>query len=63
VIGPLIGTYLYDIYRFKRFEVGGVSLPGYGLPFFINSILGLVTTTMLLVLVKEPVQRTRDTTS
>jgi len=56
VIGPLIGTYLYDMYRFKNFELGGVSLPGYGISFFVNSILGIVTTIMLLVLVKEPTQ-------
>ena len=56
VIGPLMGTYLYDVYRFKSFELGGVTLPGYGIPFFVNSILGIVTTIMLLVLVKEPAQ-------
>lgn len=55
VIGPLIGTYLYDLYRFTSFDIGGVSLPGYGIPFVVNSILGLITTLLLLVLVKEPV--------
>jgi hypothetical protein len=34
----------------------GIKLPGYGIPFFVNSILGLITTIMLLALVKEPEQ-------
>ena len=54
IIGPIISTYLYDAYRFQSFEVGGLALPGYGLPFFVNSILGIATTILLLVLVKEP---------
>ncbi len=54
IIGPIISTYLYDIYRFKNFELGGLLLPGYGIPFFVNSVLGVVTTVMLLALVKEP---------
>ena len=53
IVGPLIGTYLYDKYRFKHFELGGHLLPGYGIPFFINSILGILATITLLVLVKE----------
>ena len=53
IIGPLIGTYLYDIYRFKNFELGGLLLPGYGIPFFVNSILGIAATIMLLIFVKE----------
>ena len=53
IVGPLIGTYLYDKYRFKNFELGGLLLPGYGIPFFINSILGIAATIILLVLVKE----------
>jgi MFS family permease len=54
VIGPLIGTYLYDQYRYTSFDIGGVILPGYGIPFVVNSILGFITTTMLLLLVPEP---------
>lgn len=57
VIGPIIGTYLYDMYRFKNFELGGFTFPGYGIPFFVNSILGIASTIMLLTLVKEPVSR------
>jgi len=53
VIAPIVSTYLYDIYRFRTFEIGGLGLPGYGLPFFINAILGIAATVMLLALVKE----------
>ncbi len=55
VIGPIIGTYLYDAYRFKNFDLGGFTFPGYGIPFFINAILGISTTILLIALVKEPV--------
>jgi DHA1 family multidrug resistance protein-like MFS transporter len=54
IIGPLIGTYLYDMYRFKNFALGGFILPGYGIPFYVNSILGIASTILLLALVKEP---------
>jgi MFS family permease len=57
IIGPIIGTYLYDRYRFETLEVAGTVLPGYGIPFFVNAILGIVTTIMLLALVKETVKR------
>jgi len=55
IVGPLIGTYLYDVYRLKNIEVAGLVLPGYGIPFFINSIMGIAATIMLLALVKETV--------
>jgi len=54
IIGPVFSTYLYDIYRFRSFGVGGLTLPGYGIPFFVNSILGILATIMLLAFVKEP---------
>lgn len=56
VIGPIIGSYLYDMYRFTIFQLGRFSFPGYGIPFLINAILGITTTTMLLIFVKEPKQ-------
>ncbi len=65
VIAPIISTYLYEMYRFRTFEIGGLGVPGYGLPFFINAILGIAGTIMLLALVKEPLRdakgRGRDT--
>jgi MFS family permease len=54
VIAPIVSTYIYAIYSSKSFEISGLVLPGYGLPFFINAILGIAATLMLLVLVKEP---------
>jgi hypothetical protein len=32
----------------------GLSLPGYGIPFFINAVLGLLSTTMIMLLIEEP---------
>jgi MFS family permease len=57
IIGPIISTYLYDLYRFEQFQMGGLVLPGYGIPFFVNSVLGIATTALLLALVKETVSR------
>jgi len=53
IIAPIVSTYLYDIYRSRNFGIGGLVLPGYGIPFFINSILGIAATIMLLALVEE----------
>ncbi len=54
VIGPVLGTWVYDTYRFTTFDVMGLAVPGYGVPFIINSVLGLLTTTMIMVLIEEP---------
>jgi MFS family permease len=59
VIGPILGTWVYDTYRFTTFHVGGLAVPGYGIPFIINSALGLLTTTMIMVLIREPTDETR----
>jgi MFS family permease len=53
VIGPIIGTWVYDLYRARTFEVAGFTLPGYGIPFFVNAILGVIGTTLMLY-VREP---------
>lgn len=58
VAGPIFGTYIYGLYRFSTFSLGGLVLPGYGIPFFINSILGFLATIMLLIWVKETKTRT-----
>ena len=57
IVGPIIGTYLYDMYRFKNFELIGLVFPGYGISFFVNSILGITTTIMLLAFVKESIYK------
>lgn len=54
VIGPIIGTWIYDTYRFSVFNILGLQVPGYGIPFFINGILGILSTTMIMLLVEEP---------
>ena len=58
IVGPVISTVLYDIYRTTSWNIRGITVPGYGIPSFVNSILGIVTTAILLAFVKE----TADTT-
>ncbi len=54
VVGPIISTWIYSTYRLSTFSFLGFQLPGYGIPFFINSIIGVVATTGVLLLIKEP---------
>ena len=54
VVGPILGTWIYDTYRTTTFNVMGIAIPGYGIPFLINAILGLLTTTMIMLLIEEP---------
>ena len=54
VIGPIASTWIYSNYRLTTFSLLGLSLPGYGIPFFVNSVLGVLATTGLLLFVREP---------
>ena len=54
VIGPIIGTVLYSQYRFDVINILGFELPGYGIPFFINAVIGIITTTFMLLFIKLP---------
>ena len=54
IIGPIVSTYLYDIYRFRSIQIADLALPGYGIPFFVNSVLGIVSTIILLLWVEDP---------
>ena len=54
VIGPIIGTWIYSTYRFHVFPIMGMNVPGYSIPFFINAILGVLSTTMVMLFVEEP---------
>lgn len=54
VVGPIVGTWIYSTYRFSRFEVLGLVLPGYGIPFFINAVIGILTTTFVMLFIEEP---------
>lgn len=54
VAGPIVATWIYDTYRMTTFDVLGLQVPGYGIPFFINAILGILATTMVMLLIEEP---------
>ncbi len=54
VVGPIISTWIYSTYRTTIFNFLGLQLPGYGIPFFINSILGILATTGVLIFIQEP---------
>lgn len=63
ISGPIIGTWLYDIYKNEVFRVTWpvvFNIRGLGIPFFISGILGLTSLTLLLLFVKEPPRRTRE---
>jgi MFS family permease len=54
VVGPIVSTWIYSTYRLSTISFLGFQLPGYGIPFFINSIIGVIATTGVLLLIKEP---------
>jgi len=54
VVGPIIGAWLYSAYRNDVFYIAGVMVPGIGITFFINSLIGVIGTSMLMLLVREP---------
>jgi len=53
IAGPLLSAYLYDLCRTETFYIGALAVPGFGMPFYVNSITGIVTTTILLLFVEE----------
>jgi MFS family permease len=59
VIGPIVSTWIYYLYRYEKFNVLGFSLPGYGIPFFINAILGIFATSLILLTIEEPKKEKR----
>ena len=54
VLGPIVSTWIYSTFRYHVFHIMGINVPGYGIPFIINAILGLLTTTMIMLFVEEP---------
>jgi len=56
IVGPVIATYLYDLFRYEEWKVGGIILPGYGMPYYVNSLLGIAAIAVLLLFVKETVR-------
>ncbi|MDH5440764.1 MAG: MFS transporter [Candidatus Bathyarchaeota archaeon] len=64
IIGPIMATYLYDVYRFETFQIGGYAVPGYGVPFYLNTTIGLIVVVILLVFVRygePPIYATAST--
>lgn len=49
---PVIGTYLYATYLHSHIDLAGLILPGYALPYFLSSALGLIGLTSVLIFVK-----------
>jgi len=54
VVGPIVSTWIYSAFRYDFFYLFGFSLPGYGIPFYVNAVLGILATTLILILVEEP---------
>jgi len=57
VLGPVLSTWIYDIYRFSIFKVpwlGNLVVRGAGIPFFVSSAIGLFSLFLLLAFVEEP---------
>jgi MFS family permease len=54
ILGPVLSTWVYDVYRYKTFEVGSLVIKGAGLPFFISSFIGFFSLFLLLAFVEEP---------
>jgi len=51
IVGPIIGTWLYSLYRFETLSILGFPFPGYGVSFLIYSILGIISVILLVALV------------
>ena len=54
VLGPVLSTWVYAVYRYKTFEIGSLVIKGAGLPFIISSFIGLFSLFLLLAFVEEP---------
>jgi len=63
IIGPILATYVYDVYRFETFRLGSFEIPGYGTPFYFNSAIGLVVIAIILIFIKSPKQTGKTRTS
>ncbi len=62
VAGALLGPWLFDAFQSTEFHInwlGGVSVRGIGLPFFVSGAMGLLALALLLIFVKEPPRKTR----
>ncbi|MDH5787331.1 MAG: MFS transporter [Candidatus Bathyarchaeota archaeon] len=56
VAGALLGPWLFATFQSQEFKIellGGLTVKGIGLPFFISGIMGIIALTLLLAFVKE----------
>lgn len=53
IIGPILGTWLYSLYRFETLNIWGFPFPGYGISFLVYSILGLISVMLILAFVEQ----------
>jgi len=52
IIGPVLATYLYDLYRFETFKIAGFTIPGYSVPFYLNTIIGMISLATIILFAK-----------
>ena len=51
IVGPVIGTWVYSLYRFETVNILGFPFPGYGICFLVYSIIGITSVILLVSLV------------
>jgi len=57
ILGPVLSTWIYAMFRYETFEVpwlGNLAVRGAGFPYFVSSLIGLVSLALLLAFVEEP---------
>lgn len=59
VVGPLIGSKIYEIFSGITINVFELPLPGVALSFWISSLLGFITLIAFFLFVKEPEESTK----
>ncbi|MCW3981834.1 MAG: hypothetical protein NWE81_01780, partial [Candidatus Bathyarchaeota archaeon] len=62
--GPVLSTWIYEAHRFSEFALppfDNLAIRGAGIPFFISSVLGLLSLFLLLAFVKEPKRNKKRT--
>jgi DHA1 family multidrug resistance protein-like MFS transporter len=53
IVGPIIGTWVYSLFRFETINIIGFVFPGYGVTFLIYSIIGILSTMILVLFVDK----------
>jgi DHA1 family multidrug resistance protein-like MFS transporter len=62
IIGPILSTWIYDVFRFSTIEIPllGLDLLGAGIPYIISAVVGLISLLILLAFVEEPKKPKRN---